>query len=179
MSRSPGVRRSLRPSTDSVMSRRWGFYVNGLAASPFVSRTKRQRIYRRLGLDIRTDAVFPGCYFHTANIHIGFGAILNQSVHIENTARVEIGERTGLGLQTTVITSNHDLGSSHMRLGSWFQEPVVIGTGCWIGARCLILPGVTIGDGCLVAAGSVVRGALEPDGLYAGVPVRRIRDLEP
>lgn len=174
------MRNPLGPSALSTMSRRWGFYVNNVAASSFVSRPTRQRIYQRLGLDIQTDRVFPGCYFHTANIHIAADAILNQSVHIENTGRVEIGARTGLGLQTTVITSNHDLGSSDMRLGSrFFQEAVSIGSGCWIGARCLILPGVTIGDGCLVAAGSVVRGTLEPDGLYAGVPARRIKDLGP
>lgn len=172
-------RSPLRPSASSVVSRRWGFYVNNVAASSFVSRPDRLRIYHRFGLDIQTDAVFPGCYFHTADIHIAAGAIINQNVHIENTGRVEIGPRTGLGLQTTIITSNHDLGPSHMRLGPrWFQEPVVIGSGCWIGARCLILPGATIGDGCLVAAGSVVRGVLEPDGLYAGVPARRVKHLE-
>ena len=173
------LRRPLRPSTTSVMSRRWNLYVNDVAASAYVSQAARHRIYRRFGLDIRSELVFAGCYFHTANIHIAPGAILNQNVHIENTARVEIGARTGLGLQTTVITSNHELASSQMRLGRWFQEPVMIGSGCWIGARCLILPGTKIGDGCLVAAGSVVRGALEPDGLYAGVPARRVRDLEP
>ena len=150
-----------------------------MAASPLVGRARRQRIYRRFGLDIQTDAILDGCYFHSANLHIAFGAILNQNVHIENTGRVEIGERTGLGLYTTVITSNHTMGSSHSRLGAWHQEPVTIGSGCWIGARCLILPGVTIGDGCVVAAGSVVRGTLEPDGLYAGVPAKRIRDLDP
>jgi acetyltransferase-like isoleucine patch superfamily enzyme len=30
---------------------------------------------------------------------------------------------------------------------------------------------------CVVAAGAVVTGDCEPDGLYAGVPARRVRDL--
>lgn len=161
------------------MSRAWGFYVNSVAASSLVSNSARRQIYRRFGLDIQTRSIFSGCYFHTADIHIGPEAILNHGVHIENTGRVEIGARTGLGVQTTIVTSNHELGTSDMRHGRWFREPVTIGTGCWIGARALILPGVSIGDGCLIAAGAVVRGVCEPNGVYVGVPARRIRDLEP
>ncbi len=39
------------------------------------------------------------------------------------------------------------------------------------------MPGVTIGDGCLVATGAVVAKDLEPNGLYAGVPAKRIKDF--
>ncbi|MBS4209150.1 hypothetical protein KHA95_13895 [Bacillus sp. FJAT-50079] len=34
--------------------------------------------------------------------------------------------------------------------------PVIIGKGCWIGARSTILPGVVIGDGCVIAASSML-----------------------
>ena len=54
---------------------------------------------------------------------------------------------------------------------------MVIGDGCWIGARALLLPGTTVGSGSVVAAGAVVRGACEPNSLYAGVPAARIRAL--
>ena len=50
--------------------------------------------------------------------------------------------------------------------------------GCWICAGCTILPGVTIGEGCVIAAGSVVNKDCAPDGLYAGVPAKRIKDLK-
>jgi maltose O-acetyltransferase len=80
-------------------------------------------------------------------------------------------------VHTVVITSNHEIGPSEERLGAWRREPVTVGAGCWVGARCLILPGVTIGDGCIVAAGSTVRDDCEPNGVYAGVPARRVRDL--
>ncbi|WP_372495087.1 acyltransferase [Nocardioides pinisoli] len=49
--------------------------------------------------------------------------------------------------------------------------------GAWIGAAVTVLPGVTIGPGCVVAAGSVVTADCQANGLYAGVPARRIRDL--
>jgi maltose O-acetyltransferase len=159
------------------MSRRWTFLVNDLAASPYLSRRTRVALLRRLGIETETDHIFPRCYFHTCNIWLGRGAILNHGVHIENVERVEVGPLTGLGVFTVVLTSTHDLGPHRRRFGEWHRKPVTIGAGCWIGARSLILPGVTIGDGCLVAAGSVVADDCEPDGLYAGTPARRIKDL--
>lgn len=157
----------------------WAFYVNTVAASPLVSRPARSRILRRFGLDVETDLIYPGCYFHTADAWLGHDVILNHGVHIENAGRVEIGPKTGLGVQTLVLTSTHDVGPREKRYGAWHRLPVTIGSGCWIGARTIILPGVTIGDGCIIGAGSVVRSDCEADTLYAGVPARRIRDVEP
>ena len=41
----------------------------------------------------------------------------------------------------------------------------------------VILSVVNILDGCIIAANSVVTKSTEPNGLYAGVPARRIKDL--
>lgn len=59
-----------------------------------------------------------------------------------------------------------------------YGEQVIIGNGVWIGAGATILPGTVIGDGCVIAAGSVVKGIVESNSLYAGVPAKKIRDLE-
>jgi maltose O-acetyltransferase len=171
------LRSPFKPRLAHVGSRRWAFYVNTVAASPLVSQPMRSEILRQFGLEVETDLIYPRCYFHTSDAWIGKDVILNHGVHIENVARVEIGPRTGLGVHTLVLTSTHDVGPREKRYGDWHYLPVTIGGGCWIGARALILPGVTIGDGCIVGAGSVVREDCEPDGLYAGVPARRIRDV--
>lgn len=162
-----------------MLSRPWAFSVNRVAASPFLSERTRARVYRQAGLELHTEHIGPRCYFHSSDIVIGRETWLNHGVHIENVGRVEIGARAGLGVFVTVLTSDHALGPHEQRFGPWRYEPVRIGDGCWIGARALILAGVTIGNGCLVAAGSVVRSDCEPDGLYGGVPARRLRDLPP
>jgi maltose O-acetyltransferase len=173
-----GMRRNpFRPRYDYVRSPTWAFLVNTVAASGVVPARWRTAIYRWCGMELETEHLSPGCYIHHADLWMGEGAILNHGVHIENVARVEIGPRTGLGVGTLVLTSTHDIGPHHARLGDWHYLPVTIGAGCWIAARSVILPGVTIGDGCIVAAGAVVVEDCEPDGLYAGVPARRIRDL--
>jgi len=76
-----------------------------------------------------------------------------------------------------VITSTHRLGDARRRAGEWEARPVRIEDGCWIGAGAILLPGVAVGEGCVVAAGAVVRESCEPNGLYGGVPARRLEDL--
>jgi maltose O-acetyltransferase len=162
----------------SVLSRRWAFAVNSLAASPLLSPAARARIYRRRGLEVDDATIFPRCYFHSGNVRIGASALVNHGCHVENVARVEIGDRTALGMFVRILTSTHEVGDHEARAGAWNVHPVSIGAGCWIGAGTTVLPGVTIGDGCVVAAGAVVRDDCDPDGLYAGVPARRVADLE-
>ncbi|WP_265443730.1 acyltransferase [Flexivirga meconopsidis] len=89
-----------------------------------------------------------------------------------------LGDRSHLGPRTLVITYTHQIGGHELRCPEPpLVKPVTIGTGCWIGAGTIILPGVTIGDGVIVAAGAVVTKDCEPDSLYAGVPARLIRRL--
>ena len=57
------------------------------------------------------------------------------------------------------------------------MEPIRVEAGSWLGAGVLVLPGVTIGHGSVIAAGAVVTKSTCADGLYAGVPARRVRDL--
>lgn len=45
-----------------------------------------------------------------------------------------------------------------------------------VGAGSIVLPACRIGEGCSVGALSLVRESLPPWGMYAGVPVRRLRE---
>ena len=53
--------------------------------------------------------------------------------------------------------------------------PVVIGEGCWIGEKAVILPGVHIGKKCIVAAGAVVNKDIPDYSLVGGVPARILK----
>jgi len=84
---------------------------------------------------------------------------------------VRIGSHCDIGPGVMLVTGSHFLGESKRRAGNGFAEPIVIGNGCWIGARSLILGGVTVGDSCVIAAGSVViPGEYPSHVLLSGVP---------
>lgn len=49
-----------------------------------------------------------------------------------------------------------------------------IGNDVWVGANVTIAQGVSIGDGAVVGANSLVLKSLEPYGIYAGIPAKKI-----
>ncbi|MCV7679015.1 MULTISPECIES: acyltransferase [Micrococcus] len=108
---------------------------------------------------------------------LGEGVYLNREVYIDN-GPVTLGRNVYVGPRAMIITAKHSLGGPELRAGDGGPEPVVIGDGTWIGAGAIILPGLTVGAECIVAAGAVVTKDCTPNGLYAGVPARRIRDLD-
>lgn len=57
-------------------------------------------------------------------------------------------------------------------------DRVKLGNNIFIGLNCIILPGTIIEDNVVVGAGSIVRGVLKRNSVYAGVPARRIKGLD-
>lgn len=155
----------------------WHWLVNDMAASPALDRRTRARILRRAGIEIDKAIVEAGCFFFGANVSLGDYALINHGCYFDSKDQITIGPRTAVAMGVTLITSSHELGDELQRMSKFNTAPIEIGAGAWIGARVTVLPGVTIGDGCVVAAGAVVAKDLEPNGLYAGVPAKRIRDL--
>jgi maltose O-acetyltransferase len=105
------------------------------------------------------------------------GVFLNHNVFIDAWESVIIKENTAIAFDVLICTSSHKIGEPSKRAGESDRKPIVIGKGCWIGARATILPGVTIGDGWVIASGAVVNKSCEPNGIYAGVPAKRIKDI--
>ena len=101
----------------------------------------------------------------------------NHGVFFDLAAPTTIGQRCDIGFAVMFITSSHVLADRGRRAGAPAPAPISVGDGVWIGARVTLLPGTQIGEGCVIAAGAVVRGVCEPGGLYAGVPARRVREL--
>jgi acetyltransferase-like isoleucine patch superfamily enzyme len=55
------------------------------------------------------------------------------------------------------------------------NDPVRIGSGSWLGANAVILPGTDIGRNVVVAANSVVRGHVPDFSVVAGAPAKVVR----
>lgn len=151
--------------------------VRRLAFSPAVHMAQRWKILNQLGWHgIGKSYIRDGCLFIGYNISMS-EAYLNRQVYIDATASVDIGKNVQIGPRASIITSTHEIGSSLNRGGTSIAKPVTVGNGCWIGSGAIILPGVNVAEGCVIAAGAVVTKDTEANGLYAGVPAQRIREL--
>ena len=148
----------------------------------YVGGRLRALVLRATGFRIGDGVVFRGMptiicpprYHH--RLTIGHGVWFNIDCYLDLAAPVTIGDRTGIGMQTMIITGAHEISGPYRREGPLVPRQVSIGSGAWIGARCTILPGVTIGDGAVIAAGAVVTKDVPPNTLVAGVPavVKRV-----
>lgn len=153
--------------------------LNFITSLPIFSPSIRWKL-----LNLAGSKGIEKCYiekhnnFTGFNTSIGEGTFINQSSYFDSSEAITIGKEVGIGPRCTLITGSHHLGPSHARIqGGGKHAPISIEDGCWLGANVTVLPGVVIGKGCVIAAGAVVVHDCAPNGLYAGVPARRIKDL--
>lgn len=129
-----------------------------------------------------------------AQLVLGNDVFLYDNVHIaleDECARVQIGDRTFLGMRTELrcvdcISIGSDCAISwdvslmdsdfHSIDGHAKSGPITIGDHVWIGSRVTVLKGVSIGTGAIIAAGAVVTADVPPHCVAAGVPARVIRE---
>lgn len=155
----------------------WNLFVNVIGKSILVPQKLRYMLYRLAGMRTGSSNIRSGCTFRGKSITIEKGVFLNHNVFVDAWESVTIKENTAVAFDVLICTSSHKVGDSTKRAGESDRKSVVIGKGCWIGARATILPGVTIGDGCVIAAGAVVTKDCKPNSMYAGVPAKWIKDL--
>ncbi|MGA2887891.1 MAG: DapH/DapD/GlmU-related protein [Terracidiphilus sp.] len=153
-------------------------YVNVLAASSLVDSRFRILLYKSYGLTVgKHTIIMPRCFIGGCHITIGDRCFLNYGCFLDNLGPISIGDDCSIGMEAMLCTSTHKLGPSSRRAGAPIGKPIVLGSGCWIGARAIILPGVTVGSGSIIGAGAVVTKDCEPNGLYCGSPARLVRRL--
>ena len=92
-------------------------------------------------------------------------------------ATIIIGDNVWVGMDVCFVCSTHEIGDKIQRAGKRLYKDIVVGKGCWIGARTTILPGVTIVEGCIIAAGSIVTKDVHANTLYGGAPAKFIKNL--
>ena len=114
----------------------------------------------------------PHGYFKIgSNSHLGAYCYVNVCY-----GHVSIGNYVAIGPGTKIIaySNNYEYGTKVTE--NKIIEDVRIKNNVFIGANCVILPGTIINDNVVVGAGSVVKGELEENSIYAGVPCRKIRE---
>lgn len=126
---------------------------------------------------------------------LGRDVDIRQNVYFGKGERLYIGDRSGIGKDTTlgcdgviwigrdvmtgpqlmVFTSEHNygIGKPMREQGSTIRD-VTIEDDVWIGARVTILAGVTIHKGAVIGAGAVVTKDVPPLAIAGGIPARVI-----
>lgn len=125
-------------------------------------------------------AVYQPEKSHGAVIQIGNGCYIGYDFTVLATGcgTVTIGDHVLIASDVVITSENHGI-DPESEIPYMDQElsenAVVIGEGCWIGEKTIILPGVTIGEKAVIGAGSVVTKSVPPLSIAVGNPARVIK----
>ncbi len=99
------------------------------------------------------------------------------SIRIGNRVNIQDGSVLHCLYQRSVIEigNNVSIGHNVVIHGARIMDNALIGIGA------IILDGAVIGENSIIAAGSVILSdtSTEPGSIYAGVPARRVKDINP
>ncbi len=143
------------------------------------SPEKVRELFSKLTSSYIDESCFIIPPFHTEfgkNTKIGKNVFINSCCRFQDNGGIEIGDRTMIGPNVTIVTLNHDI-NPETRVNAT-PKPVKIGKNVWIGADCTILPGVTIGENCVIGAGSVVTKNVPNNVIVAGNPAKLINEIK-
>ena len=102
------------------------------------------------------------------NIHIGNNIVLDMNCCLwaSPNSKITIGDNTGVGPGTVIISSHHSFFSKQSYTDQPLNEKdIVIGKNVWIGANSSILAGAQIGDNVIIGSGVVVTGRVPEDSI--------------
>lgn len=112
------------------------------------------------------------------DIVIGKNVYLNSGIVIYSGNGIKIGDNCLIAANCTFAATNHEFADPNKLIREQGFKPsrggITLGNDVWVGANSVLLDGTEIGEGAVVAAGSVVRGKLEPYGVYAGSPASKV-----
>jgi maltose O-acetyltransferase len=127
---------------------------------------------------LRNISIDKNIFFESKNlVDFGKGIYLGRNFYVMNKGKLTIGDNVIFAPNVSIIDYNHNFESvTHIPYdGHDIIKPVTIEQDCWIGFGAIILPGTYIEKGVIVGAGSIVKGRLESNYVYAGNPIQKIK----
>jgi acetyltransferase-like isoleucine patch superfamily enzyme len=111
-------------------------------------------------------------------VEIGDETWIGPFCQLDGTGGLTIGHHCSVSASCQLLT--HDTASWALSGGraQYRRAPTAIGDCCFLGTLAVVTAGVTIGDHCLVAAGAVVTRDIPSHSIVAGVPARRIGEVQ-
>jgi acetyltransferase-like isoleucine patch superfamily enzyme len=110
---------------------------------------------------------------------IGNNVSIHEFCYIDAAGEIEIGDNVSVAHSSSIISFEHTWldPAVPIKYNPSKYAKVVIDDDVWIGCGARVLAGSRISSRTIVAAGSVVKGELLPNSIYAGVPARLVKKI--
>lgn len=142
-------------------------------------KTKLYNLYYGIPMStkIMHSVVFRVSHISTnPYISLGENIEIAESVDIDLTGGVKIGDNVTLSEGSKILTHSHTVKS---KLELWRNQPIIftsltIGSDVLVGSKSIIINVHEIGEGAIIGAGAVVTKNVKPYSIVAGVPAVQI-----
>jgi len=163
-------------------------YWNNIQLNPFKVYISSSVIIKITGggkLIIKSDAdrvfISRNSTIHCSSgvLVIGNGVFFNENNKIVCHESIEIGDDCLFGPNVCVYDSDHSFLAREelIRKQGYTKEKIILGKDVWVGAGAVVTKGTTVGSHTVIGANAVVRGELRTNCVYAGNPVKLIKEI--
>lgn len=109
------------------------------------------------------------------DLQVGVNSVIYEGAIVQPFATIgdNVIVRSGVHISHHVAIADH----CFIAAGACFGGGVSVGRHSFVGLNATIRDGITVAEHCLIGAGAVVTANTEPDGVYVGIPARRVSTL--
>jgi len=111
---------------------------------------------------------------NNAKLVINNGCFFNRNATIVCRENIQIGKNSIFGENVKIYDNDHRVVQGKVYKNKFNTKKIVIGDNCWIGNDVNILMGSIIKNRTIIGAMSLVKGELDKEGTYAGIPVKHL-----
>lgn len=137
-------------------------------------------VWRSMLLRLFGAKLGPNCHFYPKcrvwapwNLECEEAVGVGDEAELYNPSVLRIGSHAVISQGAYLCGATHLYNEPSFRLVSY---PMTIGAYAWVCARATVSPKVNVGYGAILGLGSIATRDLEPFGVYAGAPARKVRE---
>ena len=147
-----------------------------LSIGQIESSNQRKKIYNKLkSINARLPQITAKTAMVSNTAVIGQSTIVMQKALVNSSAIIGVNciINTGAIIEHDCNISDH----THISTGAIINGSCIIGSDCFVGSGSVIKNNLTICNKVIIGAGSVVLHNIVKPGVYAGNPLKYIRDI--
>lgn len=145
--------------------------------------SRYSRIYNAGDISIGNNVRIDDYCILTGHIEIGSFVHIAAFCGLFGSKGIILKNFSGLSSRVMIYSASDDYSGEYLTnptvpldYKKLIEGEVVLNKHVIIGAACIILPAVVVGDGVAVGSMSLVNKNLDPWTIYAGIPVKRLKD---
>jgi putative colanic acid biosynthesis acetyltransferase WcaF len=124
----------------------------------------------------------PGCHFYgKGRVWAPWNLVCEDCVALAEDAELYNPSPMYLASHANISQGAYVCGATHLYNDPGFllvSTPMRLGAYSWVCARAIVSPGVNLGNGAVLGLGSIATKDLDPFGVYAGVPARKVKERD-